>query len=477
MFRMLILRIHLDDSGFEMHSDTHISLVLIANRGEIALRAAKVCRRIGIRTVAVYSKADCASPHLWAADDSVCIGAAPATQSYLSASTLIHVALKMNCDAIYPGYGFLAENAEFAQLCHDNGLKFVGPSAEHIRTMGDKSKAREVVKNLGVPVVPGSDGAYTDHKEAAAQTESVGYPMLIKARSGGGGRGMRIVDDPSQFADCFSQAHREAEAAFGDGALYLERFFKAVRHIEVQVFGDGQGRAIAFDERDCSVQRRHQKLIEESPSPVVDAPLRDKLKAAAIRLTEGINYEGAGTIEFILDPETREFFFIEMNTRIQVEHTVTEMRVNRDLIKMQFAIAAGDFTSFEDSEVPAEGHAIEYRINVEDWKNGFIPSPGALKTWRFPKAEGVRLDTAAYKGQNISPFYDSMIAKLIVLGKTRDDALAKSRDVLDNFEVGGVETTIGLHRLLIDHDDFLSDRIHTRWIDEDMDIQALEAKP
>jgi acetyl-CoA carboxylase, biotin carboxylase subunit len=450
-----------------------IKRVLIANRGEIALRAVRVCKRLGLDTVAVYSRADAASPHVWAADDAVCIGPPPATQSYLAAKSLIHVALEKGCDAVYPGYGFLAENAEFADLCAENGIKFVGPSADHIRMMGDKSKAREVAITYGVPVVPGSDAAYTTLADAQPKAADVGYPMLLKARAGGGGRGMRIVAKPEDFAPSFAEANREAEAAFGDGALYIERFFKSVRHIEVQVFGDGKGGAIAFDERDCSVQRRHQKLIEESPSPAVDEPLRARLKEAALLLTQGIKYEGAGTIEFIMDPSTNEFFFIEMNTRIQVEHTVTEMRIGKDLVEWQFDIAAGKLACLKDHDLPAQGHAIEFRINVEDWRNGFAPAPGRLNTWRFPKGDGIRLDSAAYEGQLISPFYDSMIAKLIVLGTDRADALAKSRKVLDNFEVGGVKTTIGFHRLLIDHDDFLSDRVHTRWIETEMDMDAI----
>lgn len=453
-----------------MPSNRTINRVLIANRGEIALRAVRVCRHIGLETVAIYSQADAASPHVWVADDSVCVGPPPATQSYLAAKVLIHIALEKGCDAVYPGYGFLAENAEFAELCAENGIKFVGPSAEAIRTMGDKSKAREIAMKFGVPVVPGSDAAYTSLNEAQAVAANISFPLLLKARSGGGGRGMRIVNKPDAFAASFAEANREAEAAFGDGALYMERFFQAVRHIEIQVFGDGKGGAVAFDERDCSVQRRHQKLIEESPSPAVDEPLRNRLKQAALLLTEGIQYEGAGTIEFILDTKSNEFFFIEMNTRIQVEHTVTEMRIGRDLVEWQFDIASGRIQAIEKGDIPAQGHAIEFRINVEDWRRDFAPSPGRLTKWQFPKGADIRLDTAAYKGQQISPFYDPMIAKLIVLGKDRDDALAKSRNVLDSFEVEGVETTIGFYRLLIDHGDFLSNRIHTRWIENDMNF-------
>lgn len=442
--------------------------VLVANRGEIALRAVRVCRRMGIESVAVYSEADAASPHVWSADDSVCIGPPAAARSYLAAEALVHVAKAKGCDAVYPGYGFLAENFEFAALCGKSGLKFVGPSAEAIRAMGDKSRARRVAARFGVPVVPGSETAFTGLKEAQTVAGELGFPLLLKAKSGGGGRGMRIVRDSAEFPAAFTEATREAEAAFGDGAVYVERFFEAVRHIEVQVMGDGEGGAIAFDERDCSVQRRHQKLIEESPSPVVDAELRTRMKGAALSLARGIAYEGAGTIEFIFDVATREFFFIEMNTRIQVEHAVTEMRIGRDLIELQFAIAGGAQLAVSDDGVAARGHAIEYRINVEDWQLGFRPSPGRLNLWQPPQGPGIRLDSAAYEGQMITPYYDSMIAKLIVLGEDRHDALKKSRAALDDFKVDGVATTIGFHRQVIDHEDFFSDRVHTRWIENEM---------
>jgi acetyl-CoA carboxylase biotin carboxylase subunit len=315
--------------------------VLIANRGEIALRAIRVCQQLGLDSVAVYSTADAASPHVWAANRAVCIGPPPARQSYLSIPSMIHVAKQTGCDVVYPGYGFLAENAEFAEKCAENGLKFIGPSAETIRIMGDKSKARETAVRYCVPVVPGSEDVFTDPTRARPEAERIGFPLLIKARAGGGGRGMRMVDTIDGFSAAFSQATREAEAAFGDGAVYMERFFPAVRHIEVQVFGDGKGGSLEFIERDCSVQRRHQKLVEESPSPVVREETRRGLLEAAGKLTRGLEYEGAGTMEFILDASTHEFFFIEMNTRIQVEHTVTEMLTGLDLVALQFEIARG----------------------------------------------------------------------------------------------------------------------------------------
>jgi acetyl-CoA carboxylase biotin carboxylase subunit len=442
-----------------------LNRVLVANRGEIALRAIRVCRHLGFETVAVYSIADAASPHVWAADRAFCIGPPPAQESYLSIPTIIHLAIEMDCDAIYPGYGFLAENAAFAKQCTENGIKFVGPSAETIRTMGDKAKARKMAAKFGVPVVPGSDDAYVDVKQASEAATDVGYPMLLKARSGGGGRGMRIVEHESEFTSAFVQANREAEAAFGDGAIYMERFFSAVRHIEVQVVGDGLGGAIVFEERDCSVQRRHQKLVEESPSPVVGEELRRRLLEAAEQLTKGIRYEGVGTIEYILDTTVEEFYFIEMNTRIQVEHTITEMRTGLDLIECQFDIAQGKPLPELDKSTMPGGHAIEFRINTEDWRRGFQPSPGNLDIWRPPRGEGIRLDTAAYQGQPISPFYDSMIAKLIVHGDDRVDALEKARGALSGFRCDGVATTIDFYRMLLDHEDYLANRVHTRWIE------------
>ena len=442
--------------------------VLIANRGEIALRAIRVCQGLSLETVAVYSTADIASPHVWAANRAICIGPPAARESYLSIPALMHVAVQTHCDAIYPGYGFLAENAEFAEQCEENGIKFIGPSADTIRMMGDKSKARVTAARYGVPVVPGSDDVFTDVNEAQSAATGVGFPMLIKARAGGGGRGMRIVERQADFASAFSQATREAEAAFNDGAVYMERFFSAVRHIEVQVFGDGKGGALVFDERDCSVQRRHQKLIEESPSPVVNEQIRKGLLDAAAHLTRGLLYEGTGTIEFILDVQTGEFFFIEMNTRIQVEHTVTEMLAGIDLVKLQFEIACGKpLPKLDQTKMPG-GHAIEFRINAEDWLRGFQPSPGVLNKWSFPHGVGIRLDTASYQGQRISPFYDSMIAKLIVHGIDRDHALEKARNALDGITCEGVATTINFHRMLIDHEAFLGNRVHTRWIETEL---------
>ena len=441
--------------------------VLIANRGEIAYRAVRVCRDLGLQSVSVHSQADHRQPHVLEADQSVCIGPPPSHKSYLLADILVHVAAETGCDAVYPGYGFLSENAAFAEACEWNGLKFIGPSAHVIGVMGDKAKARDMAVQFDVPVVPGSDAAFDLAENAYAAAETVGYPLLLKARSGGGGRGMRVVEKETEFLSSFTQATREAEAAFGDGAIYLERFSPTVRHIEVQVLGDGKGGALVFDERDCSVQRRHQKLVEESPSPAVGGVLRKKLLDAAKRLAEGINYEGAGTVEFILAPGTDEAFFIEMNTRIQVEHPVTESLAGVDLVKAQFLIADGTPLSQFTAESSVGGHAMEFRINAEDWRNDFRPSPGHLDTWQPPGGPGIRLDSAMAEGQVVPPFYDSMIAKLIIHGRDREDAMSRAREALDSFHCDGIETTLGFHRALLDHEDFKAGHVHTRWIETD----------
>ena len=447
-------------------SSKKFECILIANRGEIALRALRSCKNLGLQTVSVHSEADKNAPHTWLADRTICIGPAQSNKSYLSAETLLHVAKLSGCDAIYPGYGFLSEKADFAKNCEAEGIKFIGPSAEVIRIMGDKSKSREVAKQFGIPVVPGSETSFNSLHEAESKAADVGFPILLKARSGGGGRGMRLVSDPMEFADSFSQATQEAEKAFGDGELVLERYFPRVRHVEVQVFGDGNGGVMDLGERDCTVQRRYQKLLEEAPSPAIDNDTRKKLIQRACNLTRGIKYEGAGTVEFILDIETSEFFFIEMNTRIQVEHPVTEALTGLDLVSLQFSIAAGEpLPNFDPNNIPG-GHAIEFRINAEDWKNDFVPSPGRLNKWRPPLGSKVRFDSAVYEGYDIPPFYDSMIGKLIVHGTDRENAIAIARDALDQFEVEGIATTIGLHRRLIGHADFLRNNIYTSWVDD-----------
>ena len=450
-----------------------IRSVLIANRGEIALRAVRAARSLGLEAVAVYSDADAASPHVWAANRAYRIGPGPSSKSYLNVPGLLHLAKAAGCDAVYPGYGFLSERAEFAAACADENLVFVGPTPDVIRTMGDKAEAKATAVRLGVPVVPGSEGAFTDARVAEAESGKIGFPLLLKARAGGGGRGMRIAPSPDGFAGLFEQAAREAEAAFGDGAIYLERFFSAVRHIEVQVFGDGHGTVRAIGERDCTIQRRHQKLVEEGPSPALSPVQRSDILAAAEKLAKGVGYQGAGTVEFIYDSVSGEFFFIEMNTRIQVEHPVTEMLIGHDLVVEQFRVARGDRLV---AAIPPEGmcgHAIEFRINAEDWRNGFRPAPGTLRRWRPPIGPGIRMDSFAHDGAVIPPFYDSMLGKLIVHGETREAALARARAAMARFEIEGPATTLDFHRRLIEDADFRSGAVHTRWVENTFLQRAL----
>jgi acetyl-CoA carboxylase biotin carboxylase subunit len=438
--------------------------VLIANRGEIALRAVKTCKKLGLESLAIYSTADKSSQHALQADEAICIGPAPSSKSYLSQASIIHTALKNNCGAIYPGYGFLSENAAFVELCEQNNIKFIGPTAESIRQMGDKSTARQIAIANGVPVVAGSDDAYNNQHDALCATKSLAYPLLLKARAGGGGRGMQIIKDESGFAFAFQRCSTEAKSAFGDGHIYIEQYFKQIRHLEVQILGDGKGNAIAIGERDCSVQRRHQKLIEEAPASILDAKTREALHKTAETLAAGVDYEGAGTIEFIYDVETKEFFFIEMNTRIQVEHPVTEMLTGADLVAAQFTIAQG--APFETVKPKQSGHAIEFRINAEDWEQNFQPNPGKLALWSPPKLPGVRVDTAVYEGYNVVPFYDSMIAKLIVHADSRELAISRARDALRSFSIAGIKTTAGFHEQILGQKAFLENDISTRWVDE-----------
>jgi acetyl-CoA carboxylase biotin carboxylase subunit len=439
--------------------------VLIANRGEIALRAIRVARALGLETVAVHSSADTASPHVWAADQAVCIGPPPAARSYLDISALLHVAKSTGCDGIYPGYGFLSERAEFAERCAGEGLTFIGPRPEVIRIMGDKAEARKTAARLGVPLVPGSEGAFTDAPAAERAAHAIGFPLLLKARAGGGGRGMRVVLESAQFAEQFGEATREAEAAFGDGAIYLERFFPVIRHIEVQVFGDRHGTVRHLGDRDCTVQRRHQKLIEEGPSPALSDEVRSRICGAAERLASGVGYQGAGTVEFIYEPASGAWHFIEMNTRIQVEHPVTEMLIGQDLVAEQFRVAGGERLAVRFPEGGARGHAIELRLNAEDWRKGFRPAPGRLKVWRPPAGSGIRVDTFAYDGLEVSPYYDSMLGKLIVHGATRAEALARAAVALASFHCEGVATTLDFHRAVLADEDFRRGDVHTRWVE------------
>jgi acetyl-CoA carboxylase, biotin carboxylase subunit len=436
--------------------------VLIANRGEIALRVIRACKELGIRTVAVYSEADRESLHVRFADEDVCIGPAPARESYLNIPRIISAAEITGADAVHPGYGFLAENAEFSEICERSELTFIGPNPQQIRLMGDKAAARRTMMEVGVPIVPGTD-ILGDPDEALAAAQEIGFPVLIKAAAGGGGKGMRVAKDADDFLRQFSMARNEASAAFGDESVYLEKYLARPRHIEFQVLGDHHGRVVHLGERDCSVQRRHQKLIEEAPSPALTPELRDRMGEAAVRGAKAIDYVGAGTIEFLLD-EDGSFYFMEMNTRIQVEHPVTEMCTGIDLVKEQIRAAAGLALSVPDP-VQLQGHAIECRINAEDPERNFAPSPGAITTYHPPGGPGVRIDSHVYAGYRVPPFYDSLLGKVIVHGATRDEALARMRNALSSFALEGVHTTIPFLLQVINHPDFMAGEIDTKFLE------------
>jgi acetyl-CoA carboxylase biotin carboxylase subunit len=445
--------------------------VLIANRGEIALRAIRVCRQLGLESVAVYSSADANSPHRWTADHAVCIGPPPPKSSYLNAGALIETAVALKCDAIYPGYGFLAENHVFAERSKVAGLTFIGPDSDSIASMGDKVAARQAAAAAGIPVVPGSQHGYTSAEPAKTASADIGFPLLLKASAGGGGRGMRVVEHVEDFVAQFEQASAEALAAFGNAEVYLEKFFPQVRHIEIQVFGDRHGNYVHLGERDCSVQRRHQKLVEEAPSPALDDATRRQMADAALALVRTLKYINAGTVEFIYDPGSGKFFFIEMNTRIQVEHPVTEMVTGTDLVVEQFRVAAGERLSFGSSFAKGRS-AIELRINAEDASRDFQPSPGTLKRWRPPTGREVRVDSHAYENYAVPPYYDSMLAKLIVSGSDRASCIETARSALARFQVSGVATTVPFHARLLQQKEFERAEIHTRWIESDFRMTA-----
>ncbi len=445
--------------------------VLVANRGEIALRAIRASRQLGLQSVAVYSTADANSAHRWAADEAICIGPPPPKASYLNAGALIEVARSRGCDAIYPGYGFLSENSSFASQCVEAGLTFVGPHAEAIARMGDKATARQTAASLGIPVVPGSKDAFTAAAEADNIAKEIGFPLLLKASGGGGGRGMRVVANAEEFAAKFDQAAAEAQAAFGNPAIYLERFFSEVRHVEIQVFGDSHGNYVHLGERDCSVQRRHQKLIEEAPSPVIDQTTRREMAEAATALVRALEYVNAGTVEFIYDAASGKFFFIEMNTRIQVEHPVTELVTGTDLVQEQFRVAAGEPLSFGSTF--ADGRAaIEFRVNAEDAAQDFRPSPGTLKRWSPPNGRNIRVDSHAYENYAVPPYYNSLLAKLIVVGADRKAAIETAKSALARFQVAGITTTIPFHAYLLQQAEFTRAEIHTRWIEDNFRNRA-----
>jgi acetyl-CoA carboxylase biotin carboxylase subunit len=437
--------------------------VLIANRGEIALRVIRACRELGIPTVAVHSEADRESLHVRFADEDVCIGPAPAQESYLNIPRIIAAAEITGADAIHPGYGFLAENAEFAEICEASDLVFIGPSAAQIRQMGDKVAARRTMAEAGVPVIPGTEDAIDDPRGAREAAEQIGFPVMIKAAGGGGGKGMRIARTADEFERLFTMARVEAEAAFGNGALYLERLLESARHVEIQVLGDRHGRGVHLNERDCSVQRRHQKLIEETPSPAMTERLRVQMGEAAVHGVEAIGYVGAGTVEFMLDRDGK-FYFLEMNTRIQVEHPVTEEATGYDLLKEQIRVAAGEPLSIPDG-VPLLCHALECRINAEDPENDFRPAPGRITTFHPPGGPGVRVDTHVYAGYVVPPYYDSLIAKLIVRAPTRDEAIQRAELALDMFVIEGVQTTIPFLRRVLEHPDFRAGNVDTRFLE------------
>jgi acetyl-CoA carboxylase biotin carboxylase subunit len=436
--------------------------ILIANRGEIALRIIRTCREMGIKTVAIYSTADKDSLHVRFADEAVCVGPAASTDSYLNVPNLMAAVEITNSDAVHPGYGFLAENADFAEICAQTGVKFIGPSPEHIRKMGDKITAKETMIAANVPVIPGSEGLLKDVDEALELAEEIGYPVMLKATAGGGGKGMRYVANKSEMESALSSAQNEAKASFGNNGMYMEKFVEEPRHIEIQVAGDQHGNACHLSERECSIQRRHQKLIEESPSPFLDDELRERMGAAAVAATKAINYEGVGTVEFLVDKH-KNFYFMEMNTRIQVEHTVTEEVIDHDLIREQIKIAAGEKISGQNYYPTM--HAIECRINAEDPYNNFRPCPGKITSFHSSKGHGIRVDTHVYAGYTISPYYDSMIAKLICRARTREECIAKMRRALDEFIVEGIKTTVPLHKQLMNTKEFIEGNFTTKFLD------------
>jgi acetyl-CoA carboxylase biotin carboxylase subunit len=437
--------------------------VLIANRGEIALRVIRACRELGIQTVAVYSEADRESLHVRFADDDVCIGPASSRDSYLRIPRLIAAAEITGADAIHPGYGFLAENAEFAETCAASGITFIGPTPEQIRVMGDKASARRAMAEVGLPIVPGTPGPVEDPDEALGFAREIGFPVIIKAAAGGGGKGMRVARDADDFARSFQLARSEALSAFGNGDVYVEKFLERPRHVEFQVLGDSQGKVIHLGERDCSVQRRHQKLIEEAPCPVMTPELRERMGEAAVRGAQAINYVGAGTVEMLLDTDG-SFYFMEMNTRIQVEHPVTEMLTGVDLVKEQIRVAAG-LPLTVTSLPPFRGHVIECRVNAEDPARNFQPSPGRVDTFHMPGGPGVRVDTHVYAGYTVPPFYDSLLAKLIVQGRDRAEAMRRMQIALESFVVEGVTTTIPFLARVMQHPNFQAGDVHTKFLE------------
>lgn len=450
------------------------SKILIANRGEIALRIIRACRELGIRTVAVYSNADKDCLHTQFADEAICIGAPKPQDSYLNISAIISAAEITDADAIHPGYGFLAENAHFAEICESCGIKFIGPNPENIRTMGDKIQARKIMRKHGIPVIPGSPEPLESKEDALKFAQQLNYPLIIKAAAGGGGRGMRICHSDVRLVSAFITAQSEAEVAFGNSQVYIEKYLQAPRHIEIQILADNYDNIIHLGERDCSIQRRHQKLIEETPSPIIDPKLRKKLGEYAIKGAKAINYSNIGTMEFLMVPKTKQVYFMEMNTRIQVEHPVTEETTGIDLVKLQILLAAGEKLQIKQDNVKFSGHAIECRINAEDPDNNFIPCPGKIDFLHTPGGPGVRVDSHIYAGYTVPTHYDSLLAKLIVKNNTRQDCIGSLRRALDEFMVEPLNTTIGFYKRVIEDSDFIKGIYNTHFLDKFLEERSEE---
>lgn len=439
-----------------------IKKVLIANRGEIAVRIIRTCKEMGIETVAVYSEADADSLHVMLADQKVCIGSAPSSQSYLKMDSLIEVAKACKADAIHPGYGFLAEDEIFSRRCEESDIIFIGPKADHINLMGDKIAARNTAVTLGVPIIEGLETDTINGKDKINETD---FPLLIKAAAGGGGKGMRIVHSPDELESAIQEAKKEADASFGNSSVYIERYIKNARHVEVQVLADSYGNVVHLGERECSIQRRHQKLIEETPCVFISDSLRKRLYKDAVKLTSETSYVNAGTIEFLIDMDREAHYFIEMNTRIQVEHPITEMVTGVDIVKEQIRISQGEKLSIAQSDINVSGHCIESRVNAEDPKDNFMPSPGLISKYIVPSGLGIRVETFCYSGYKIVPFYDSLIGKVIVKGATRQEAIGKLKSTLESFYIDGIKTTIPLHLAILDNDDFRKGHFNTKWLE------------
>ncbi|MCM3359895.1 acetyl-CoA carboxylase biotin carboxylase subunit [Psychrobacillus sp. FSL K6-4046] len=439
--------------------------VLIANRGEIAVRIIRACKELNIETVAVYSEADREALHVQLADEAYCIGPRLSKDSYLNFSNIISVAKLTGCEGIHPGYGFLAENAEFAELCEECDIKFIGPTSQAIKSMGIKDVAKETMQKAGVPTVPGSKGIVKTEEDALKVANEIGYPVIIKATAGGGGKGIRVAKDEADLIKGIKVTQKEAAAAFGNPGVYLEKYIEVFRHVEIQVLADSHGNAVHLGERDCSIQRRMQKLVEEAPSPALSEAMRAEMGAAAVKAALAVGYESAGTVEFIFDHINQKFYFMEMNTRIQVEHPVTEMITGIDLIKQMLKVAAGEKLPFEQKDIKLNGWAIECRINAENPDKNFMPSPGLVEFYLPPGGLGVRVDSAVYPGYTIPPFYDSMVAKLITFGETREEAIAKMKRALSEFAIEGVDTTIGFHEKLMNHEVFVSGDFDTKFLE------------